>query len=131
MALEVLKSLTWAASPLPEEDPDNGADSDVVVVDLDAAADVDATLPPSSSTSRPPSSSKKIPSVVEAASSAEGGEELAPLPKTKKVEKVSAKAAPLGAMEGLHPFLRLNTAGDDSTWRLSLCPRILCLCDPL
>ena len=74
-----LQSLSLAASPLEDDDPDNGADFDVAV-ETEGVPDVDSTLPPTSSTSQAPSSSKKLSSVVEATSSAEGGVELDPLP---------------------------------------------------
>ena len=84
-ALEALQlqSLTLESS---QEDPDNGADFGVVA-DTDTAPDMDPTLPPSSTTSQPQSSSKKTPCVVEAVSSAEGGVELAPLPKANGLRR--------------------------------------------
>ena len=99
------KSLTLDANPLPSDDPDNGADFDVVA---------DSNVPPEEDTSLPtlPTSASKPATkfLVEAAFSAEGGLELSPLPKPKKV----AKAAPMSAMDALRPFLRFAPAGEDS-----------------
>ena len=112
LADQALKSLSLDTDPLPaEEDVDNGADFDVVL-DSDVHVDEDPSLPSvqEKSTSSDKGDKKSI-NIMEAASSAEGGLELSPLPKAKKV----AKAAPMGAMDALRPFLRVVDPGADDS----------------
>ena len=112
LADQTLKSLSLGSNPLPEEeDENNGADFDVVP-DCDAHVEEDASLPnvQEKSTSSD-KGDKKVVNIMEAASSAEGGLELSPLPKAKKI----AKAAAMGAMDALRPFLRVVDPGADDS----------------
>ena len=87
LADQALKSLSLDANPLPvDDDVDNGADFDVVP-DSDVHADEESSLP---AVSEKPSSSS---------------------PKPKKV----AKAAPMGAMNALRPFLRVVDPGAEDS----------------
>ena len=107
LLFELLQSLTLGPDPLPsEEDEDNGADFDVLP-ESDAHVEEDASLP---SVPEKASSSDKKVNIMEAASSAEGGLELSPLPKAKK----PAKALPSAALEALRPFLRVDPGAEDS-----------------
>ena len=98
LADKALQSLTLGPDPLPSDgDEDNGADFDVLPESDHAEEDTSLPVAPEKASS----SDKKEVNVMEAASAAEGGLELSPLPKAKK----AAKAPPTAALEALRPVL--------------------------
>ena len=107
LADKALQSLTLGPDPLPSDaDEDNGADFDVLPESDHAEEDASLPVAPEKASS----SDKKEVNVMEAASAAEGGLELSPLPKAKK----AAKAPPTAALEALRPFLRVDPGAEDS-----------------
>ena len=107
LADKALQSLTLGPDPLPSDgDDDNGADFDVLPESDHVEEDASLPVAPEKASS----SGKKEAVVMEAVSAAEGGLELAPLPKKKQ----PAKAPPSAALEALRPFLRVDPHAEDS-----------------